>query len=157
MEKLFDSPIFSYVGQPGLEVDIYSTTFNSAKVEIMGESNYLNARDAGISFALSKKLMVDAIFLYADGVENFRQYQEALPGGLSFDMSRARVHELLGEPSFSGEAGGEGIMAIEFSFDRYESDPHYIRFNYTKNDEQIRLVTIGKTRSWATFSLAWPS
>lgn len=144
MSQLFESPIFSYIGQPGREVDIYPTTFNSAEVEVMGESNYLNARDAGISFALSKKLKVDAIFLYADQVEDFQQYQGDLPGGFSFDTSRAQVKKALGEPSFSGEAGGEGIMAIEFSFDRYESDTHYIRFQYTENDTQIRLVTIGK-------------
>lgn len=144
MTQIFESPIFSYLGQLGREVDIYPTTFNSVEVEVMGESNYLNARDAGISFALNKKLKVDAIFLYADGVEDFKQYQEALPGGLSFDMSRAQVRKALGEPSFSGEAGGTGIMAIAFSFDRYESDTDYIRFEYTEKDKQIRLVTMGK-------------
>jgi hypothetical protein len=144
MTQIFESPIFSYLGQLGREVDIYPTTFNSVEVEVMGESNYLNARDAGISFALNKQLKIDAIFLYADGVEDFKQYQEDLPGGLSFDMSRAQVRKVLGEPSFSGEAGGTGIMAIKFSFDRYESDTNYIRFEYTEKDKQIRLVTMGK-------------
>jgi hypothetical protein len=144
MSQLFESSIFDYLGQLGRKVDIYPTTFKSAEVEIMGESPYLNARDAGISFALNKKLKVEAIFLYADNVEGFKQYQDILPGGLLFEMSRAQVRKALGDPSMSGEAGGTGIFSIEFSFDRYESDSNYLRFEYTAKDEHIRLVTMGK-------------
>jgi hypothetical protein len=144
MSQIFESPVFGYPGQPWNQVDIYSTMFNSAEPEVMGESKYLNARDAGISFALNKKLKIESIFLYADGVEDFKQYVEELPGGISFDMSRSQVRKALGEPSFSAEVGGIGLMAIDFSFDRYESDTHYIRFEYTENNAHIRLVTIGK-------------
>lgn len=144
MSQIFESPIFGYIGQLWNKVDIYSTTFNSTEPEVMGESNYLNARDSGISFALNKKSKVESIFLYSDGVEEFKQYSEKLPGEISFEMSRAQVRKALGEPSLSGEAGGVGLMAIDFSFDRYESDTHYIRFEYTENDAHIRLVTIGK-------------
>jgi hypothetical protein len=144
MSQLLESPIFDYLGQLGHEVDIYLTTFKSAEVEIMGESPYLNARNAGISFALNKKLKIEAIFLYANKVENFKQYQDVLPGGLTFEMSRAQVRKALGEPSMSGEVGNSGIFAIEFSFDRYESDSTYLRFEYADQDKYIRLVTIGK-------------
>jgi hypothetical protein len=145
MSQLFESPIFNYLDQLGHEVDIYSSTFKAAEAEIMGESPYLNARDAGISFALNKELKVEAIFLYADNVEDFNQYQDVLPGGLFFQMSRAQVRKVLGEPSMSGDAGGIGIFAIEFSFDRYESDSNYLRLEYTAKDDHIRLVTLGKT------------
>jgi hypothetical protein len=144
MSQTFESPIFGYLGQLWNQVDIYSTTFNSAESEVMGESNYLNARDSGMSFALDKKLKVESIFLYTNGVEGFRQYSGKLPGGISFEMSRIQVRKMLGESSFSGEAGGTGLMAIDFSFDRYESDAYYIRFEYTEKDAHIRLVTIGK-------------
>ena len=144
MSQLFESPISSYLGQIGTEVDIYPTTFDSVKVTVSGGCNYLSARDAGISFALSKKLKVEQIFLYADQVEKFKQYAGDLPGGLSFDMSRAEVRKVLGEPSSSEEAGGVGIMANEFSFDHYQSDTHYIRLHFTDKDAQIRLITIGE-------------
>jgi hypothetical protein len=144
MSQIFESPIFGYIGQLWNKVDIYSTTFNSVEPEVMGESNYLNARDAGISFALDKKSKVESIFLYSDGVEDFKQYSEELPGEILFEMSRAQIRKALGEPGFSGEAGGVGLMAIDFSFDRYESDIHYIRFEYAEKDAHIRLVTIGK-------------
>jgi hypothetical protein len=144
MSQLLESPIFDYLGQLGHEVDIYLTTFKSAEVEIMGESPYLNARDAGISFALNKKLKIEAIFLYADKVEDFKQYQDVLPGGLTFEMSRAQVRKALGGPSMSGEVGNPGIFAIEFSFDRYESDSTYLRLEYAGQDKYIRLITMGK-------------
>jgi hypothetical protein len=144
MAQLFASPIFSYLGQLWNQVEIYSTMFNSAVPKVMGESKYLNSLDAGISFALDKKLKVESIFLYADGVEGFKQYSEELPGGISFEMSRSEVRKALGEPSFSTEVGGIGLMAIDFALDRYESDTNYICFEYTEKDAHIRLVTIGK-------------
>jgi hypothetical protein len=144
MPQIFEATIFGYLGQLWNQVDIYSTTFNSAKLGTAGESNYLNSRDAGISFALNKKLKVESIFLYADQVEEYKQYQEELPGGISFDMSRTQVRKALGKPVFSTEAGGTGIMAIDFSLDRYESDTDYICFEYTEKNAHIRLVTIGK-------------
>jgi hypothetical protein len=144
MAQIFASPIFGYLGQLWNQVEIYSTMFNSAVPKVFGESKYLNSPDAGISFALNKKLNIEAIFLYADGVEGFKQYLEGFPGGVSFEMSRSEVRKALGEPSFSTEVGGIGLMAIDFALDRYESDTNYICYEYTEKDASIRLVTIGK-------------
>lgn len=145
MSKIFESHVISYLGQLWNQVDIYSTTFNSAKLEETGESNYLHASDAGISFALDVDMKVKSIFLYSDGVENFKQYLEELPGGISFEMSRAQVQKAFGEPVLSTEVGGTGIMAIDFPLDRYESDTSYVSFEYTKDSAHIRLVAIGKS------------
>jgi hypothetical protein len=145
MSAVFDSPLFGYLGQLWSDVNIYPSVFGSAKPKIAGESKYLNAPDAGISFALTKKLKVESIFLYAKGIENFSQYDDALPGGLSFAQSRKHVRKALGDPVFSGEVGGIGLMAIDFSFDRYESETHYLRVTYAENDVTIRLITLGMT------------
>jgi hypothetical protein len=143
MAHVFDSQLFGYLGQLWSDVDIYPSIFGSAKPKIAGESKYLNAPDAGISFALTKKLKVESIFLYAEGIENFSQYDDALPGGLSFAQSRKKVRKALGDPVFSGEVGGIGLMAIDFSFDRFESETHYLRVTYVENDASIRLITLG--------------
>jgi hypothetical protein len=145
MPQIFESPIIGYLGQFWNQVDIYSTTFNSVEPEEVGESNYLHARDAGISFALNGTMKVKSIFLYADGVEDFKQYLEELPGGISFEMSRTQVRKALGEPVLSTEVGGTGIMAIDFPLDRYESDTSYVSFEYTEDGAHIRLVAIGKS------------
>jgi hypothetical protein len=116
----------------------------------MGESPYLNAKGAGVSFALfgyddPAAAVVRAVFLYAQGVEGFEQYAaDPLPAGLSFASRRADVRRSsLGQLVQSGDAGGVGFMAIEFAFDRFEADGQYLRFEYHPGDGSIRLVTIG--------------
>jgi hypothetical protein len=143
LSVIFQSKLFSYLGQPFQTIDIYASTFKSSAPEIMGESPYLNAYHAGISLALERNNQIKAVFLYAAGVENFSQYKPPLPGSLSFETSRALIRSKLGEPAFGGEAGGTGIMAIEHSFDRYESEAFYIRFEYADGDSGVRLVTLG--------------
>jgi hypothetical protein len=140
----FDFPMLAWLNQPYDSLEGYAALFNGAVPEIMGESPYLNARDAGIAFALTKKNAVQAIFLYAGGIEDFAGYQGALPAGLSFACSRTEVRSAMGtEPAFSGEAGGSGIFAIEHSFDRFEDAAFYVRFEYKAGDDGVRLVTMG--------------
>jgi hypothetical protein len=140
----FESPLFQYLGQDYKTLAIYKTIFKNQKPEKMGESYYLNSRENGISLGLDKSLAVRSIFLYSDGVEKFKQYQGKLPANLSFTSNQKVVRKQLGEPAMSAEAGGVGIMAIEFAFDRYESKDFYIRFEYHKSSEAIRLITIGE-------------
>jgi hypothetical protein len=139
----FEHPAFGWVGEPALQLEIYHSSFAGAKPVIMGESPYLNAKRAGVSFALTKNHTVKAVFLYAKDVENFAQYVGPLPAGLAFSSSRDDVKAALGEAVFSGDAGGTGFMAIEHSFDRFEHDSHYLRFEYMPGNGSIRLVTIG--------------
>jgi hypothetical protein len=143
MSDIFQSKLFSYLGQAYQKTGIYPTVFKSSKPQIMGESPCLNAREAGISMALEKDGRIRAVFLYAKGIEGFGRYELPLPGGLTFDRPRRVVRSKLGEPAFGGEAGGTGIMAIEYSFDRYESSEFYIRYEYAEGDSGIRLVTLG--------------
>ncbi len=135
--------IFSWIGQPALDLPVYAERFEGAEIEIAGESPYLYGRAAGIQFALNPDHSVRAAFLHAEGVEDFAQYAGALPGNISFSNTRADVRAAIGEPVFSGEAGGVGLMAIEHSFDRFESGCHYLRFEYRAGDASIRLVTAG--------------
>jgi hypothetical protein len=44
-----------------------------------GQSPYLNARNHGISLALTKKGNVETIFLYAEGYEGFSEFKGDLP------------------------------------------------------------------------------
>jgi hypothetical protein len=143
VSDIFQSKLFSYLGQPYQKADIYPSVFKLSKPKIMGESPYLYARGEGISLALEKDDRIKAVFLYAEGIEDFGQYKLPLPGGFAFDTPRAVVRSNLGEPAFAGEAGGTGIMAIEHSFDRYESSQYYLRFEYAGGDSGIRLVTLG--------------
>ncbi len=113
----------------------------------MGESPYLQGKEAGIAFALTPDHHIRAIFLYAQGVEGFAQYAEALPAARSFSSTRADVRAALGIPAMAADAGGSGVFAIEHSFDRFEATSFYVRFEYIAGDAGVRLVTLGKVEA----------
>ncbi len=139
-----DHPALRWLDKDPFGLPVYSELFAGAQIETMGESPYLNAEMAGISFALSRKNRVQSVFLYGGDLEGFAAYTGPLPGGLSFANSRADLRGALGTPAMSGEAGGIGLMAIEHSWDRFESEGVYVRFEYHTGDSAIRLVTIGQ-------------
>ena len=139
----FASPLFLALSQKYDVTDFYGGLFQSAKPKIIAENPYLHGNEAGIQLALKKRTsQVTAIFLFADRVEDCAQYQGALPGGLTFAHTRADVRALLGKPAMGMDASGEGIMAIAYDFDRYESDTHYMRIEYFPSGS-IRMVTLG--------------
>ncbi len=143
MTSFTDHPACTWVGADPFTLPIYAERFDGAVAEIMGESPYINAKDAGISFALTRKHLVETVFLYSEGFEGFSAYTGALPMGLSFANSRTEVRTALGEPVRSGEAGGIGLMAIEHSWDRFEADALYLHIQYQAGDAGILLITIG--------------
>jgi hypothetical protein len=144
MSQIIQSSIFDYLSQNFTDLDIYETAFKSVQPIDIEEFKYISAQEAGISLSLSKTLEVDTVFLYAEGVEGFHQYQQPLPNQLSFLSPRAVVRQQLGEPNSSGEAGGTGIMAVPFAWDRYESNRGYLHIQYGEGENHIRILTIGR-------------
>ena len=143
MTHFTDHLAFSWLGKDPYTLPVYAEKFAGAKAKIMGESPYLDAKQAGISLPLSRKNIVQAVHLYSEGFEGFKAYQGSLPAGLTLASSRADVRAALGEPAMSAEPGGSGIMAIEHSLDRYEAGKYYISFQYLAGDHAIMLVTLG--------------
>jgi hypothetical protein len=144
MTDIFAHPLFLSIGQKALETEIYIQIFNGATVEIMGESPYLNAPDAGIQLVLTKKQKVDAIHLFNGTLEGFCRYVGPAPLDIGFEISRSQIRNRLGMPSLHGDPGGVGIMAIEHAFDRYENETHYIRFQFEAGESRVRLITLGR-------------
>jgi hypothetical protein len=134
------------LGQP-IEGNAVLTAVFGTDAQLSGsghDDRYLAAPAKGLEAAANNKGIVTAIFLKAAGVENFAQYAGELPNNLSFIQDRAAVRGVLGEAALSGEAGGEGIMAIPYSWDRYEDSSHYLRVEYAAGDASIRMITIGR-------------
>ncbi len=145
MTQLPDHIAFGWLDQAALALPVYGQLFNGAAVQTMGESPYLNAKAAGISFGLNDDHSVRAVFLYAKGIEGFSAYVALpLPAGLTFDSTRSDVRGALGDPALMADAGGAGLMAIDFAFDRFEDGLRYLRFEYAPDVAGIRLVTIGR-------------
>ncbi len=139
----FTSPYFAALGAPYDESALYRECCAPAVPERMGDSDYVNARGAGVSLALAADNSVRAVFLYNAGVEEFAAFAGAMPGDISLSARRSDVRAALGEPAMAADAGGEGIFAIAHAFDRYEAGPHYIRFEYLGGDTGVRMVTLG--------------
>ncbi len=148
MNKRIKSEIFDWLGLNIDSLEIYKTVFDSAKPKKIEDTRYLTAFDQGISLNLNKRLCVTAVFLYAEGTGDgefiARAYKNALPAGLSFEFSRAKVSRFLGVPTRSGEPNGEGIMQIFFAWDRYEFENGYLRLEYDALKQNIRMLTIGQ-------------
>lgn len=143
MTEFTTHPAFSWLGKDALSLSIYAERFDGAAITIMGESLYLDAKQAGIELALNADHTVKAVHLYAEGIEDFAAYADPLPAGLSLSSSRGEVRAALGEPAMGMDAGGVGLMAIAFAFDRFEADAQYLRVEYLPGNAAIRLVTIG--------------
>jgi hypothetical protein len=143
MTDIFQHPLFANLGQVARNSDLYAQLFQGVEIEIMGESPYLNQRDAGVELCLSKKHKIEAIHLYGGKFEDFGRYQGSLHNDISFDTSRIQVHHILGTPAMSMEPGGIGLMAIDFAFDRYEDGQYYVRFQYEAGNDAIQLITLG--------------
>jgi hypothetical protein len=143
MTTSFDYPVISWLGTDPFSLPVYSECFDDAGIEIMGESPYINAKGAGISFALTQERRIKTVFLYSQGFEGFSAYAGALPLGLTLNSSRAEVRAAMGDPAMSGEKGGVGIMTLDFSFDRFEKGEHYLNFRYLAGDKAIQLIVIG--------------
>jgi hypothetical protein len=143
----FDTLLLGWIDQRYDAIADYARLFKDAKPKTMGESPYLQGKEAGIAFALTRDQRIRAIFLYAQGVEDFAQYAGALPAALTFSSTRADVRAALGIPAIAAEAGGSGVFAIEHSFDRFEANGFYVRFEYSAGDAGVRLVTLGKVEA----------
>jgi hypothetical protein len=139
----FTDSLFEALGQPALSSPLHAQYFSQTEIEICGESPYLNAMGAGISLPLSKKHKIDAIHLYSGTLEGFCRFEGATPFGIGFDMTRAQIREKLGEPAMSADPSGTGLFAITHSYDRYEDDRFYVRYQFEAGDCAVRLITLG--------------
>jgi hypothetical protein len=140
----FEHPAITWLGADPYILPVYAESFGGAAAIALVETPYLSAKGAGISFALTRDQKVQTVFLYSEGYEGFSAYAGTLPAGLSLASSRADVRAALGVPVMSGEKGGVGIMAIDFSFDRFEDGENYMNFNYLPGDEAVNLLVIGR-------------
>jgi hypothetical protein len=140
----FEHPAITWLGADPYTLSVYAESFESAAAIALVETPYLSAKGAGISFALTRDQKVRTVFLYSEGYEGFSAYTGVLPAGLSLASSRADVRAAMGEPVMSGEKGGVGIMAIDFSFDRFEDGENYMNFSYVPGDMAVHLLVIGR-------------
>jgi hypothetical protein len=89
----------------------------------------------GASFGVPPGERVAAVlFFHGPGFEKYAGYPSPLPYGLSFDQSRTEVQSRLGPPSGS---------SARFKNDRWDFERVYLTLDFTDDERQIKLVTVG--------------
>ena len=82
----------------------FSKLGDSPEVDTFGSCFYYNFEKKGISIMFLKSEILDTIFFYAKGSDDFRQYQGVLPFQVTFDLNRKTIESIFGKPESSGVA-----------------------------------------------------
>jgi hypothetical protein len=139
--------LFEYLGTDIRESSIFNKIFGGKSSKLSGSpTRYLTNKKLGIQIATNTKFIVNAIFLFSNGKEEFSEYAGEIPFNLRFSMNREDVRKLMNRPpDFSIEAGGEGIMRITENTDKWfvNNSKHYVYVNYKEKDSTVSLITIG--------------
>ena len=112
------------------------------ELERIEDRSYLSVLSSGISFVFLDNETVGAIQLHAQDHEDFIGYAEPLPENLSFNMSRAEVRRLLGEPNQHGEEQEVIFLGKKPAWDAFLIDDVKIHLEYNFSESQIQLITI---------------
>ena len=103
-------------------------------------STYYNYKEKGIQISLNDRDIVDAIFLFGEGKDSYRQYQKELPFNLKFTDTRKKINEKFGKPDAT--YGGSSEFNIQ-CFDSW-SKSKGVTVTYNTTDSTNTLATIAQ-------------
>jgi hypothetical protein len=134
-----DWPLLNALGQP-ISTELLHDWFDAKPAQ--GE--WMLSKSKGVSAVFDHHHRLTAWNYYTKGIEpGAKEYVGELPGTLTWATSRAQARKIFGPPESSGEVGGVGLMAIEFSWDRWHLDTGaFIRCEYAPNDASIRQIQL---------------
>lgn len=115
---------------------------NMPEAESIGDQNYVLLTEHGISLVLPDTERVGVIQLHRAGHEGFSEYQGAMPGNVSFAMSRAEVRNLLGTPYLHGEKQAIPVLGEKPAWDSYLLDGVRMHIEYTRTAESVQLISL---------------
>jgi hypothetical protein len=131
------SLFFNYLGKNITETDIIKQ-WTLGKPEKSDDRNFYKNHPLGIELYTNVKGMIKAIWLYGIKEKKIKPFTGSLPFGVTFAMSRKESRKLLGEPKYSGEKGGLGIMAVERNWDKWQNEKgQSLRLEYAVDDNSI--------------------
>ncbi len=97
MIEIANLELFDALGKNIKSLNIYQEILDSIERERIHQNLFINSIQNGIWITLDRKLRIKYILLFAES-ENYGRYKKELPAGISFDFSREKVRELLGNP-----------------------------------------------------------
>ena len=107
-----------------------------------GEGGVLAFKKAGLEISFDKEQRVNVIHAFSKGVQGYKQYSGALPGGLSFRMSREATIALWGLPSRTGGPVKAIIGEDVYYWDRWDNQNFVLHVQYPEEKNSITMLTI---------------
>lgn len=97
-------------------------------------TTYWEATAFGIALR-SEESVVDTVFLYGQGKDDFADYQGRMPTGIELGCDRTTVRRYAGMPTRSSTGAHE--------WDRYDGEGTYVHFMYEGAPLGVSLITLG--------------
>lgn len=138
------APIQSLVGQNINDVHGMGIFRNVAMLDVekIGDESYLQLPLLGISMVLPDGETISAVHLHASGHEGYSEFQDELPAGIVFAMSREEARARLGNPAQCGDGGRVLLLGPRPAWDAFIVDGQRLHLEYSEDNQSVRLITI---------------
>ena len=126
-----------------------NTLLNDEEENVFYISNY----DKGIELVLSRFKIIESIHLFGKDSKEQKQFKGELPLNISFSFSRQKVISLFGAPKKSGGGHRNILIGLINEWDKYYFSTYSLRFEYSKDEKEIMLLTIASLTLESKFDI----
>jgi hypothetical protein len=139
------TPLSSMLGQgiDSAEIKTWLSSLGTPEIDKTSAGDNYSFKSEGVYLQFNTQDKLDAIFLYSEGVGGFQQYKGDLPFGLTFQLTRKEVENILGPPDGSDNDYDVPAISKTNIFANYSSKDIGITYNTKEsNDLEARIYQI---------------
>jgi hypothetical protein len=119
------------------KIQNFLTTFPNYTKKVLIQYTYINYLEHGISLCFCDNIL-QQIFFYNQGIQNYQQYKGLLPYNLNFQMKNKNIVEYLGDTT---KKGG-GTHPIWLSYDHLGFEVTFLGKVWTDTENPITHICI---------------
>ena len=114
-------------------------------VRLSGDRIYSNAFEDGISLVVGAEQLVETVQLFGrDSHGEFAEFEGVVPFGLDFGMSRALVHEKLGDPFQIYEPQNIPGLGLSRPAELHRREAHLVHVEFVAAESAIALLSLSR-------------
>ncbi len=130
-------------GIDSAEIKTWLSSLGTPEIDKTSSGDNYSFKSEGVYLQFNTQDKLDAIFLYSEGVGGFQQYKGDLPFGLTFQLTRKEVENILGPPDGSDNDYDVPAISKTNIFANYSSKDISITYNTKQsNDLEARIYQI---------------